>query len=352
MDQVGLVVNNTRIEHFLSFRIETDLYTADHAFCLEVAKPETVITGGLQCKLYVNDQLALTGITDRVTRGYDKCGLRLRVEGRDLMGLLVDSCCGQFMTLKGVTLQSLAETLLAKVPFVSIKNVSYQEGIVASSRNTGQAPDAGSSLQAGDTPQAYTQVEPSKTIFDVLNNYARSRGFMFFSLPNGSFVFGRPQAKGAAQFNIVSQKPGPMNNAIWCEEVSDYSKRFSQVTVMGQQQGTNAISAAQVNTSAVETDPTFPFYKPFVALDNNDQESPALHARAIMEKMKVDGYGLTYKVKGLTQNGRAWTINELCNVNDGVLGVTGQYLVTQRIFEMGKDGVFTTVKLGPPGLVA
>ena len=138
------------------------------------------------------------------------------------------------------------------------------------------------------------------TIFDVLSNYARSRGFMFFSLPNGTFVFGRPKTKGAAAFNIVSLKPGPQNNALTCEEVNDFSKRFSKVTVMGQRQGTDADGgddddddddagdngndgdddgggAAAINTHAVAYDPTFPFYKPFVALNNNDSLSPALH---------------------------------------------------------------------------
>ena len=33
------------------------------------------------------------------------------------------------MTLKGVTLQTLAEKLLTTVPFISIKNVIYQQGI-------------------------------------------------------------------------------------------------------------------------------------------------------------------------------------------------------------------------------
>ena len=42
-------------------------------------------------KVFVNDQLELTGIVDRRLRRFDKQGKKLVVEGRDLMGLIVDS---------------------------------------------------------------------------------------------------------------------------------------------------------------------------------------------------------------------------------------------------------------------
>jgi prophage tail gpP-like protein len=353
MDSVSLVVNGTKITNFLSYHVEADLYTADHAFSLELSRPETTVAPGAQCKLYINDELALTGITDRVTRSYDKGGVKLTVEGRDLMGLLVDSCCTTFMTLKGVTLQSLAQRLLAKTPFINRSQIEYQEGLVAAKRKTGQPATGGGSLSTVDVPQAYAQIEPGMTIFEVLSNYAKSRGFMFFSLPNGTFIFGRPKAQGAAAFSLTCQKPGPHNNVLSGEEIQDISRRFSQVTVMGQQQGTNALAAAAINTSATVTDSTFPFYKPFVALDNNDQQSPALHARLLLEKQKHDGYSLTYRTSGHTQNGKAWTVNELCNVRDDVLGVNGTYLIFGRTFEMSKDeGTHTHLKLGPPGLVA
>ncbi len=353
MDNISLVINGTKITNFLSYRVEADLYTADHAFSLELARPETAVTPGSQCKLYVNNDLALTGITDKITRSYSKSGVKITVEGRDLMGLLVDSCCTTFMTLKGVTLQTLAQKLLAPVPFINQSQVQYQQGLVASKRSTGQASDQSTSLASVDTPQAYTQIDPGKTIFDVLSNYARSRGFMFFSLPNGTFVFGRPKAQGAAAFNLTCRKPGPQNNILSGDQVEDISKRFSQVTVMGQQQGTNALAATAINTSSTATDDTFPFYKPFVTLDNNDQQSPALHARLLLEKQKHDGSSLNYTAARHTQNGRAWTVNELCQVRDDELGINGTYLIFGRTFELSKEeGTHTHLKLGPPGLVA
>jgi len=100
-DNIELRVGSTAIKNWLSYTIEADIYTADDAFSLELAHPETDVTAGKRCELYVNGTLELTGIIDRVNKSYDKSGQKLRVEGRDLMGLLVDSYCEEFFTLQG-----------------------------------------------------------------------------------------------------------------------------------------------------------------------------------------------------------------------------------------------------------
>jgi len=41
-----------------------------------------------------------------------------------------------------------------------------------------------------------------------------------------------------------------------------------------------------------------------------------------------------------------------CKVHDEALGIDGVYLIYGRTFERSKqDGTFTSLKLGPPGLV-
>ncbi len=126
---------------------------------------------------------------------------------------------------------------------------------------------------------------------------------------------------------------------------------------MGQQQGLDIFGtsgAHQMNTLATVTDATFPFYKPFVAVDNNDARSPKLHAQMLMEQQKAQGFCLEYVIPGHSQNGRNWEINELCRVRDDVLkpAIDTDYLVYGRTFEMDKKrGVLTTVRLGFPGAV-
>ena len=353
-DNVTLEIAGQRIERFASYSAEADLYTADDAFSLELAAPELRITPGQWCKLYVNGEKELTGIIDKRSRKYDKGGsLTMRIEGRDLMGLLVDSCCEQFVSVQGKKLSELAALLLKTVPYINRKQIQYQENIVGKLKGKKKAVDT-PMIGYLDTPQKISQIEPGMTVFEVLRTYSASRGLMFFALADGTFVFGRPKAKGEPVFTLTCTKSGVGNNVLEGEEIDDISKRYSKVTVIGQQQGQDDMGAdaTKITTKGVVADTEFPFYKPFVTRDNNDSQSPALHARFLMEQQRHHGYQLHYKVQGHSQNGKNWQINELCRVRDEVLGIDGVYLIYGRTMERSKqEGTITRLKLGPPGLV-
>lgn len=98
------------------------------------------------------------------------------------------------------------------------------------------------------------------------------------------------------------------------------------------------------------TDPTFPFYKPLVVTDNNDARSPKLHAQMLMEKQKYAGFQISYRVPFHSQNGENYKINEICHIEDEVLALDGDYLIYGRSFEMSKQGSYTTLKIGLPGM--
>jgi prophage tail gpP-like protein len=347
-DSVSLFIDGMQINNFLSYTIESDIYTADDAFSVELANPEIQVKEGHRCELYVNGELELTGIIDRVTRSYDKDGLKLRVEGRDLMGLLVDSYCEEFITLQGISVKALAERLLRKVPFINRKKIVYQDNFSGKLKKKAKGE---SSIALLDAPHNFSHIEPGMTIFEVLKDYAGSRGLMFFCLPDGTMVFGKPKEKGEPVFSIICTKDGKDNNVLEGEMIKDISKRYSKITVIGQQQGLDGIDANAINTKATIEDKDFPFYKPMVAKNNNDYQSPKLHARMLLEKLRHEGFQLNYKVPGHSQNGKNWTINELCNVKDEILNVEGTYLIYGRTFEMSKQGVYTSLKLGIPGVI-
>jgi prophage tail gpP-like protein len=121
--------------------------------------------------------------------------------------------------------------------------------------------------------------------------------------------------------------------------------------VVGQQQGLDTLGTADISTKAAVTDSTFPFYKPYVATDQNDSRSPKLHAQMLLERMKYEGFRLEYRVAGHSQNGTNWRINEMCRVTDEVFGLDDDYLIYGRAFELTKDGAFTRLILGLPGMV-
>lgn len=306
MGDIRLEIGGRRIENFLAYSIEADLYTADDAFSMELSNPEIIVEPGARCELYINNQRELTGIIDSVDHSYDKSGVRLRVEGRDLCGLLVDSYCEEFFDAEGMTVKALAERLLKQVPYINRKAIDYQENIKGNLKKKRGRSSAMASL---DGEQNFAKIEPGQTVFDVLKIYAASRGMMFYSMPDGTLVFGKPKDGGEPLYFLTTRKDDPRNNNILEGRfVRDISRRYSKIVIVGQQQGMDMFGAVEVNTKAVVTDSDIPFYKPMVTTDYNDARSPKLHAQMLREQMRFEGYQVEYKVPGHTQNGRNWRI--------------------------------------------
>jgi len=342
-DSVSLLINKKKIENFQSYRIESNIFTADDAFSLELSNPEIDISGGQQVELFVNGERELTGIIDRVHPSYDKSGRKLVVEGRDLMGVLVDSYCEEFITIENIELKALAARLLKNVKFIKIKEIQYGSG----DKNRAVP------LKHKKEEYEFTQIEPGQTIFDVLNQYALSRGMLFFSLPKGTFVFGQPVTKGKAEFTLTNRIGDPgENNIISGDETRDISKQYSKLTVMAQKQGTDATAAVDINAKYTLPNPGYPFYKPFVARAEHDGQSPKKYAKVLLEKQQFDGYQLEYKTHGHSQGTKNWQVNAVCHVIDEVFAVEQDFLIYSRVFEKSKEnGVFTTLKLSKLGVL-
>ena len=350
-DKVTLQVAGRRIEKFISYRVEADLYCADNYFRIEMQPPGFDIDPAMPCKLYVNDTLAMTGIIDRLIDGDDKRGNYLSVEGRDLMGLLVDSYATAFIDHENVALKDLAEQLLADVPFINRKAVKYQKGLAGALATSAQDTADGLMADLG-IGQKNTHIDPGQTIFEVLKKAAMSRGATFFGLPDGTFVFGRPKAAGKPAFNIVQNAAGLGNNVLRGQRMRDNSRRYSKIIVVGQQQGDDLLGADEVNVKAELDDDQAPFYKPYVVVLNDDDLSPDKYARMLLEIQRAESFQLVYTVPGHSQAGRNWTVNELCRVKDTVRQVDGTFLTISRAFELSKrEGCFTELRLSYPGVV-
>jgi len=353
-DSVVLQIAGRRIDNFLSYEIEADLYQAADKFSLELASPESPVAAGDLCELYVNGILELSGIIDVTRKAWSKGGQTLTVEGRDLMGLVVDSYAEQFVDVENKTVKELAQMLLASIPYVNRKSIVGGEFI---GKGKGKKKTVDNPLEGFiSMPQKISHIEPGMTVFEILAIYASSRGLMPFSCPDGSIVFGRPKAKGESSFTLTCNLSGKGNNVLSAEEVNDISRRYSKVTVISQVQGhdSDGEDTGKVNQKSVKLDPTFTyFYKPYVTKLNSDSQAPALHARMIIERQRHEGYQLSYTAEGHSQNGRNFSINELVQVNDERLAIKKQMLLFGRVFRRSRGGGTTTLlKLGPPGLVA
>jgi prophage tail gpP-like protein len=339
LDTVYLLISGKRIENFVSYSVESDLFVADDAFRLELANPEIKIVEGLQCELYVNDRLELTGIVDRISESYDKAGKKLTLEGRDLLGLLNDTYCEKFEGREKLEFKELVKQLLNPITYINRKEVEYADG------NKNKATDKPGRKEEHE----FVQIDPGQTVFEVLKNYAVSRGLLFFSMPDGRLVFGEPLKSGQAEYTLVNRKDGRGNNVLKGDRTRNISKRYSKVIVTGQKQGTEASAAAETNVKGLAEDKTFPFYKPFVTTASHDLEDPDKHAGLLMKKQQQESLQLTYRTFGHSQNRKNWQANSICHVDDEVFEIDDDFLITGRTFEMSREGVFTTLKLSQLG---
>ena len=342
-DKATLQINGTKIEKFKTFSVSADIYTADSSFQMELSNPETVIKGGQLCDLSINDVKELTGLIDKPGRKWTKDETHFTIEGRSLMGLLVDSYCTQAEDLQNTKIKTLANTLLKNVPFINTKNIVYEQDVAG--RLKGK-PKMGVFASA-ENAYLYSKIEPGMTIFDVLKQYATSRGLMFYGLPDGTFVFGTLKAQGDPVYTLILRKDGKNNNVIEVEYSEDYSKRYSDIYILAEQQGTTDIWGNACNPHDSVTDSTFPYKKPFVGRNNyGDAMSCKKYAGMILDKQKHDSFNVTYKVHGFSQNGKNWAINEIVHIDDEVNGLNGSYLIHGRTFERSKAGSFTTLRIG------
>jgi prophage tail gpP-like protein len=340
-DKVALHINNQKIEDFISYRIEANLFSAADAFELTLADRNVKVKAGDTCQLYVNGGLELSGIVDAAPKSFDKSGVTLTVRGRDFMGLLADTYAEEFITLKDYTLKELAEKLLTPISYINRKKIQYGEG------NKNRAVP----LTETEEDFEYTQIDPARTVFEMLKEYALSRGMLFFSLPDGTLVFGQPRTSGKAEYTLIHKKKGQNNNVLSGEKTDDISRRYSKVTIMGQRQGTDSWETEDINVSAGLEDDDYPFYKPFVGTTEYDGQNPEKYARILMDKQRFQGWTLSYKVPGHSLNNRNYTINAVCRVEDEILEISGDFLIYERVLEMSRQGVFTSLKLSHLGVL-
>jgi prophage tail gpP-like protein len=356
MDIVYLLINGKRIDRFKSYAIDADLFMGAAAFTLELKDAKQRISPGQECELYVNDTLELTGIIDKVNPRDEKNQSSLTISGRDYLGVIADAHAEDFITVENTTLKSLTEKLLSRLPKIQRAAVEYQENV------KGRIKSRASRVEGYDTSTSLSQIEPGATVFEVLSQYAKSKGLIFYALPHGSgasqyqpvFVFGRPKESGDPAFFLTRVKGNQGNNIKTSDLSIDISKQYSQVTVIGQKQGQDSYSATQNNIYAPVTDPTFPFYKPFILKDEYGGDQPKLQGRLALEKMRHDAFRAVYGVAGHSQNGKNWSINELCRVRDEKVNyeLDDNYLIFGRTFKKSKDnpGTTTELRLGYKGM--
>lgn len=326
-DEVILLVRNARVDKFVSYTIDSDLYSPEGSFSFECDSRYDVNKGDT-CQIFVNRVCVMAGIIDTVRRSLSRSGPKMEIEGRSVAAVLADSSVTKFATLP-TTLPQLTERLVRDLPFFSRKDFVFKSG-----------------SDKAKVQRKFVEVSPGDSVFEVIKKAANSQGYLFWASPEGQLVFDKPVGRGKADFKIHAFENGEEMDYIEGSVTETLDGQHSLIKVVGESQDDNDIK--YVAASVKNTD--FPFYRPLV-VNWNENEGPAKKTAELqLATEKAAAIQLEYTMPGHSQNGIPWTINAFCDVEDHYNGANDAYLIKHRTFTLDRnEGKRTKLELQPGG---
>jgi prophage tail gpP-like protein len=332
MPEIVLTVNGLNFAGWKTARVTRSLEAIAGGFELSVSdrwregqEPWQIFPEDI-CALTLAGQRVISGYVDRQTPAYSAGEHSLSVAGRDKTAALVDcSALGppwEYLSTPALTiLQRLAD------PFGV--TVVLQPG-----------------LTLGKLPEKVT-VNPGDSVFSVMETICRKLGVLAVSDGNGGVLIMRPGSTRAMTALVEGE------NILSGSATFDATGRFARYVVLGQSQGTDdwfGSGTAGVRGEATDTGVLRGSRVLVVRAEGN--VTPALAtARAKWEAAvrAARGDTVTVSVQGWTQgDGALWPLGALVEVRSPRLGVDGEMLITETVFEVSDGGTTTQLTLRRP----
>lgn len=333
-DRVSLHVGGRRFEGWRSASVVRSIEGAAGSFHLEVTEKHPgrpaarEIRDGDEVVITIGGDPVLTGYVDVLDIATVEDGVRVRIEGRDKTGDLVDcSPDPRPSEWKGVTLQRLAEILAE--PF-GIKVLS--------------------DVAPGD-PFPKVALSPGETVWNLLEERARYRGLLAMSDGQGGLLITEAGKAGRGEPLVHG------GNILASSLTRSSSDRFSVYIVKGQSGGTDfsfGIPAASPEARAI--DKAVRRHRPLVVVASSSVDAGRCSKRARYEATVRAGRAEAVRidVQGWhqRQGGPLWVPNLIVAVDSDPLGVHADLVVSQVALLQKEDSTTTTLDLVRPDAFA
>jgi prophage tail gpP-like protein len=332
MPDLVLTVNGLQFSGWKTARITRSLEAIAGGFELSVSdrwregqEPWQIFPEDI-CTLTLAGQRVISGYVDRQTPAYSAGEHSLSVAGRDKTAALVDcSALGppwEYLSTPALTiLQRLAE------PFGV--TVALQSGLTLSR-----------------LPEKVT-INPGDSAFSVMETICRKLGVLAVSDGAGGVLILRPGSTCAATALVEGE------NILSASGTFDASGRYRRYVVLGQSQGTDQYtgeSAAAVRGEATDA-AVLRGSRVLVVRAEGNVTAALARQRAEWEAAvrAARGDTGTISVQGWTQgDGTLWPLGAVVEVRSPRLGVDGEMLITETVFEVGEGGTTTQLTLRRP----
>ncbi|WP_447588636.1 phage baseplate assembly protein [Aquipseudomonas campi] len=318
MPEIRLMVDGVYWEGWTSYRVSLGMQQLAGHFELQMverwagAAEAREIPEGAVCELYYDDELLITGYIDSVNPTYNAQDHSVSVSGRDKTADLVD-CSAPATQWIGRGLADVARELCK--PF----------GIAVLDQAGANAPFASLKPNDGDT------------VFDTLDQGARTRGVLLITDGRGNLIITRAGQAGAHDPLVL----GDNIQAGSCNR--DRTEVFSHYTLKGQSAGTDdewgETSAAVLATAR---DPRVKRHRPLTLIADGPLDAKAAQERVKWERNVRWGrsQAITYTLVTHRQsNGEIWRPNVMTTVHDEYSYLRGaERLITDVTYILDDQG--------------
>ncbi|QGM80657.1 phage baseplate assembly protein [Otariodibacter oris] len=317
-----------------SYNIDSDFLIPADAFQFELGVPSQqneVIPdySGKTAKVYINQQLVMTGIVDN-TRHYLRKGERtFSLNGRDRASILVD-CSAPITNVKGLT---VLEAVKKIVEPLGIKQVE---------------------LKAENNPILdKVDIDIGESAWEAIMRCANSAGLHCWFNSSGVLIVGGADYSSPPVATLCCMKNGERNNFSDVSLVYDVTQRYSEVTFLGQRHGRDGDSNKN-DLKWIYKDEDMEIYKPktVVLSDVEDLEALKKQAKKQLSDWQLEGFTLTIVVPDhKTEQGTLWEAGQRVHVIVEEYGVDAIFFLMGRRFLLSRmNGTQTELRLKQDGV--
>jgi len=331
-DTVKLEVGGLVFGGWLSVGISAGLDRAARDFSLGitdrwpgegVALVSRRVKAGDSCRLWIGDDLVLTGFVDATPIEYDDKEIKLSVRGRSKTADLVDCAAS---SSPGQWTNRRVEQIAADLAGV------YGVEVVTSADTGPAVPDH--------------QIQPGETVMGSLGRLLTARQLLATDDAQGRLVLCRAGSARAGGRLAVG------DNILTGSADLDWIDRFRHYIVRGQSAGSDlAFGAAVAGLEGSATDPGVARNRVLVLAADGNGDTGSCRQTALWEAAHraAKSYQTSYTVQGWrAEDGRLWQPGQSVPVSDPIIGFDLEMLIGEVIYSLTEaDGTRATLLVAP-----
>lgn len=311
-NEIVVEIDGKQHDNWKSYDIDSDFLIAADAFRFIIGTPsaDTVIPDftGKEAKVFINEQLIMTGIVDTTQHSINKSSRTFNLNGRDKASILVD-CSAPITNVKGLTLLDAVKKIVEPL---GIKKVE---------------------LKAEDNPTLdKVDIDIGETAWNAVKRCANSAGLHAWFDPKGVLIVGGADYSTPPVATLCCMKDGERNNFSSASLVFDVSQRFSEITFLAQRHGRSGDDNKN-DLKWVYKDESMQTYKPKTVVVPDVEDLTALKkwAKKYIADSILEGFTLTITIPDhKTEDGTLWQPGQRVHI------ICEEYDIDAIFFLMGR----------------